>query len=192
MIQIFKARISKTLSSAIGLLTIAAAAALTPSPARAAVPDPACKPGLDAMIKQMTTPHHAYMTEVAQLSGGKPVNNESISTGSAIYIQIKGQWRRSPMTPQDMKKQEEENARNAKSRTCHYLRDEPVQGEAAAVYRVQEDTEDQKTDSTVWVSKRTGLPLRIENDLDVGDKMGKRHLSIRYDYANVKAPAGVK
>ena len=41
------------------------------------------------------------------------------------------------MSIQDMRKQQEENVRNAKSMTCRYLRDEAVDGEAAAVYRSQ-------------------------------------------------------
>jgi hypothetical protein len=41
------------------------------------------------------------------------------------------------------------------------------------------------------VAKGSGLILRLEEDLDVGDG-DKRHISMRYDYTNVQAPAGVK
>ncbi|HEY0557479.1 MAG TPA: hypothetical protein VGG20_24700 [Thermoanaerobaculia bacterium] len=160
-------------------------------PARAVTVDPACKPGLDAILKQIGTPTHIYATEVPAHGGKKPEVRETIYAGGAIYIQIKGQWKRSPISTQDMRKQEEENVRNAKSMSCRYLRDEAVNGESAAVYRAQDVTDVGSSDVTLWVSKRTGLPLRGENDLDTGggDKM---HLSIRYDYAGVKAPAGVK
>ncbi len=159
-------------------------------PARAAAVDPACKPGIDAMMKQIATPTHLYATE-ASARGGKPEVRESIYSGGAIYIQMRGQWKRSPMSTQEMRKQQEENVRNAKSMSCRYLRDEAVNGESAAVYRTQSVTEVGSSDATLWISKRTGLPLRTENDLDTGggDKM---HLAIRYDYAGVKAPAGVK
>jgi hypothetical protein len=33
--------------------------------------------------------------------------------------------------------------------------------------------------------------LRTEEDVDAGDA-GKRHISIRYEYADVRPPAGVK
>jgi hypothetical protein len=35
------------------------------------------------------------------------------------------------------------------------------------------------------------LVLRTEQDMDIGDGV-KRHISIRYEYANIHAPAGVK
>jgi hypothetical protein len=154
--------------------------------------DAACKPVLDAIAKQIGTPTHLFMTETAAFRSGKTETMESIYSGGAIYVQVKGQWRRSPMTTQEMRQQQEENQRNAKSLSCRYLRDEAVAGEAAAVYRSQGATEDSKSDATMWVSKRTGLPLKHEIDLDVGGKLGKSHRSIRYDYADVRPPAGVK
>jgi hypothetical protein len=159
-------------------------------PARAANVDPACKPGLDAILKQIATPTHVYATEVSA-PGRKPEIHESIYSGGAIYIQLRGQWKRSPLSTQEMRKQQEDNVRNAKSMSCHFLRDETVNGEGAAVYRAQTVTEAMKSEATLWVSKRTGLPLRSENDLDSGGG-GKMHLTIRYDYNNVQPPAGVK
>ena len=156
-------------------------------PARAA--DAACKPVLDAMMKQIATPPHVYATETSALRGGKPEPRESIYAGGAIYVQMKGQWKRSPISTEDMRRRQETNVRNAKSMTCRYLRDETVNGEAAAVYYSQGETEAGKSEATLWVSKRTGLPLRSENDIDTGDK-DKMHMAIRYDYAGVRPPAG--
>ncbi len=152
---------------------------------------PSCKPAVDAMLKQIATPTHVYATEVAARRGGKPQVNESIYAGGAIYVQVKGVWRRSPMSVQDMQKQQEENQLHAKSMACRYLRDETIDGESAAVYRAQADSEAGKSDATLWISKRTGLPLRSENDLGAGEA-DKMHLSIRYVYAGVRPPAGVK
>jgi hypothetical protein len=47
-------------------------------------------------------------------------------------------------------------------------------------------------DTTVWISKSKGLPLRADIDIDVGGSMGKSHKSIRFDYVNVHPPAGVQ
>ena len=152
--------------------------------------DPSCKPATDAMMKQLATPTHVFSTEAAP-GGGRSEAKETIYAGGAIYVKVKGAWRRSPISVQQMREQQEENQRNAKSMNCQYLRDETVHGEAVAVYRAQSDVEGVKSDATVWVSKRTGLPLRSEDDVDTGDKM-KRHLSIRYDYADVRPPAGVR
>lgn len=173
-------------ASAIALLILTPLAAVRP--ARAAAVDPACKPVLDSLAKQYSTPVHLYMTQVAAFRGGKPQSSESIFAGGAIYIQVRGTWKRSPMSLEEMRRQREENIRDAKSMSCRYLRDEAVDGEAAAVYSSQSETEDTKSSSTLWVSKRTGLPLKNEIDLDTGGKLGKEHSSVRYDYSNVRPP----
>jgi hypothetical protein len=176
-------------ASAIALLILTP---LAVRPARAAAVDPACKPVLDSMAKQYSTPVHLYMTQVVDLRGSKPRSSESIFDGGTIYVQVRGKWTRSSMSLEGMRRQHEENIRNAKSMSCRYLRDEAVDGEAAAVYSSRSETEDAKSSSTLWVSKRTGLPLKIEIDIDSGGTLGKQHNSVRYDYSNVRPPAGVK
>lgn len=176
-------------ASAIALLILMP---LAVRPARAAAVDPACKPVLDSLAKQYSTPVHIYMTQVGELRGGKPRSAESIFAGGTIYIQMRGKWMRSPMSLEEMRRQREENIRDAKSMSCRYLRDEAVDGEAAAVYSSQSETEDAKSSSTLWVSKRTGLPLKNEIDIDTGGTQGKEHSSVRYDYSNVRPPAGVR
>ena len=94
------------------------------------------------------------------------------------------------MTPQDMLKQEEENIRDSKS-TCRHVRDEMVNGEAAALYMGHSENDGVKSDAQTWISKSRGLPLKTEEDIDTGDG-DKRHMSIRYEYSNVRAPAGVQ
>ena len=68
------------------------------------------------------------------------------------------------------------------------MREESLNGEPAAVYKVHSETEAAKTDGQVWISKSKGLPLRQELDMDVGGSAGKSHREMRYDYANVKPP----
>jgi hypothetical protein len=174
------------------LLVVPALLALSIAlPTRAEVP-PACRPVIDAIMKQIGTPTHMYMTETAAFRGGKPTTAESIYAGGAIYIQIHGMWRRSPMTTAEMTKQQEENQKNLKAASCRYLRDETMNGEPAVVYVEHSESEGATSDATTWVSKSRGLPLRLDSDIDAGGKMGKTHRSIRYEYSNVQAPAGVK
>lgn len=91
-----------------------------------------------------------------------------------------------------MLEQQKENQRNAQAMSCRYLRDETVDGEAAAVYFTQTtEARTGKSQATVWVSKRTGLPLRSEDDIGAGDQ-DTLHMVLHYDYANVRPPAGVK
>jgi hypothetical protein len=176
-------------AGAIALLLATAAG----QPAHAAAIDATCKMLFDATTKQLTTPTHVVATEVSARHGGKPTTLEMIYAGGAVYMKLDGQWKRSGMTAQDMLKQEEENRRNAKSLSCRYLRDETVDGEATAVYSLQSvSDEDTKSGTTLWLSKRSGLPVRSDIQLDLGDKSSNQHLTTRYDYANVRPPAGVK
>ena len=66
--------------------------------------------------------------------------------------------------------------------TCKYLRDEAADGEAAVVYSDNFTGKAAKTEGQIWVSKKTGLVLRQEVDVDLGAK-GKGHQSIRFDYS---------
>jgi hypothetical protein len=102
--------------------------------------DPVCQPVIDASAKILTIPTHITSTTTAIYTGGKPRSNESIYAGNAIYVNVGGKWTRSKMTPQEMLKMEQEN-REGKKGSCHYVREESVNGEAAALYAEQSDTE---------------------------------------------------
>lgn len=163
------------------------------TPARAAVVD--C-PALDAMEKLLGTTAHVYSQ---QTGAGRVKNSETIYSGGAVYVLVDGKWTRSPMTAKDMENLEKENRRKLKVASCSHLRDESANGEAASVYTVHTETEVRrtavrtwKTDTLIWISRANGLPLRSESDLDVGDNLGKGHLSVRYEYRNVQPPAGVQ
>jgi hypothetical protein len=73
--------------------------------------------------------------------------------------------------------------------TCSYLRDETVDGQAAAVYREQYQSKVGSTDAQIWISKSSGLVLREEQDGNVTGK-GKGHISYRWTSAEpVRAAA---
>jgi hypothetical protein len=85
---------------------------------------------------------------------------------------------------------EEQNIKSSKY-TCRYLRDEPVNGEPAAVYSPHSEREDLeiKSDGQLWISKSRGLPLRQELEImESGDKPDVNHHSIRYESTNVRPP----
>jgi hypothetical protein len=157
------------------------------SPAARAQGD--CKPVHDAIDKMSTVSSHAYETESNPARTGTGVtNHEVIRTGGTVYVLMNGKWKKSPMSSADMRAQEEENWKNAKNVSCKHLRDESVKGESAAVYSTHNENEDSKEDGQVWVSKSKGLPLREEQDVDLGSG-DKQHMSTRYEYNNVQAPA---
>jgi hypothetical protein len=149
-----------------------------------------CQPLFDALTKVTKTPTHIYVTaNDATNTGGKARTYETIYATGSVYMKVKGSWVRSPVTPQQVVKQEQENWQNGKL-TCRYLRDESVSGEAATVYSMHGETSDpdQKFDGQVWISKSRGLPLRREQDIDGGNGVGKNRQSVRYEYANVQPP----
>jgi len=169
------------------VLAALVAACCVSTPAVAAA-DAACQPIFDAATKIFVVPTHAYTTQV--LPGGKSRNLETIYTNNAIYATYNGKWIRSKMTAQDMLKQEQENIRDAKT-SCRHVRDELVNGDLAALYLAHSDNDGIKSDAQTWISKSKGLPLKTEEDLDTGGG-DKRHWSIRYEYSNVRPPAGVQ
>lgn len=162
------------------LFAFVSAALLAAAPAIAQI-SPACKPVLDAEIKLATAPHHAVSTE----SDSKTII-EMITADGANYVKTRGAWRKSPMTPQDNVAREQENIKNAKVYNCSRLPDDNVDGMPTFVYKAHSETPDVGSgDAQIWLSKATGLPLRTEEDVNTGTN---RHLSIKYDYANIHAP----
>jgi hypothetical protein len=162
-------------------------AAVLISPAARAQSD--CKIVRDAVDKLTTVPNHAYETETNPARPAEGASNhEVIHTGGTIYVLMNGKWKKSPMSEAQMRAQEQENWKNAKNVSCKHLRDESVKGESAALYSTHNEDADSKEDGQVWVSKSKGLPVREEQDVDLGSG-DKHHMSIRYEYNNVQAPA---
>lgn len=174
---------------AVVLSLVVALAAALPAAISAQVIPSACQPLLEAQRKEIMTPHHSYQTETRR--DGKATSGELISIGGATYILYDGKWRRSPITPQENLDQMKENIANATKIECHNAGTESVAGMAAAVYTSHNEGEAGTADARHWVATGSGMLLRTEEDIDAGGG-DKRHISIRYDYTNVTAPAGVK
>ena len=179
------------LHHALQLLAAACCIAAIPGRASAQKTPAACQPLIDAARKTILTPNHLYETEGSGRRGDNARSVETISTGGATYVQMNGTWRRSPMTPKQAAAQMDTNVATATVYTCTHVGDESVAGTATAVYTSHTENEGVKADARTWVAKSSGLFLRTEEDVDTGGG-DKRHMSIRYEYTNVQAPAGVK
>jgi hypothetical protein len=151
-----------------------AAALLSP-----ALADGACQPLIDAMIKFAATPSHGYV------SGAGVKAAEMIRTGGALYVLTKGKWITVPLDPEEEMSDLKEKLGASSSATCAAAPGETVEGQPTQVYTAHTVTEDVTSDSKTWVATATGLPVRQEIRTDDG-----RVRSIRFDYANVAAPAG--
>jgi hypothetical protein len=124
------------------------------SASRTAVPDTLCTLIDHAYIKSITT---SLRSHIVRKSTG------AMSEGPhAGYAQIAG----------------------PASATCSYVRDEPVNGEAASVYRQDANKDDAggARSTLIWISKTSGLPLRQEQDADFGDG-AKGHESLLFNWA---------
>ena len=143
---------------------------------------PSCKPVIDAMLKVATTPHHVVSNDE------RSARSEVIVADNTTYVLTRGAWRKSPMTPQDQRQQEQENIKDAKVYTCTKVRTESVNGIAAVAYRVHSETPDVgSSDGTVWIAPSLGLPVKTDEDLTLLEG-SKKHISITWDYTNIHAP----
>lgn len=145
-----------------------------------------CQPVFDALQKLVTTPSHSYTTSTAA-KGGMPRTAETIMVQGKKYIRVNGKWMDTRVTTQEVLEQEKESEKNGKA-SCQLVRSESVNGESASLYHLQRTTEDFKEDSQIWISTARGLPLREEQDIDMGGAIGKRHNSAHFEYGNVQPP----
>ena len=171
------------------VVTALFAAAISAAPAFAQATVPAeCQPMMAAGEKQFTVPSHAVMTTTGM--GPAPMTSEVVNIEGTTYVKVMDHWMKSPMSSADLAKQAKAKMSVGKT-SCTQQADESVGGVAANVYSSHTDTEHGGTDSQVWVAKSTGLPLRSEIEMTMsGGK--KSHVSVKYDYENVKVPEGVK
>jgi hypothetical protein len=143
-----------------------------------------CKVVLEAASKTQTAATHTYTTmNVA----GTAQAVEIIYLPGVMYTRMNGKWSRSPMTPQELAEMRRPKA-NTDTETCKYLKDEPVNGEMTALYSAHEVSPKGAVDTQVWISKSKGYLLRQEMDIDTGGTGGKSHMSMRFEYGDVKPP----
>ena len=171
----------------VAIASMAAAFSLTPLHAA-----DACRSIASATAKIWEIPVHLYLNQTFGARGLAARSSESIYVGGAIYVTVGGRWTRSRASIADLKSAQAEGKDSVAKPSCRYLRDEAVDGEAAAVYFEHHEGDGYKTDVTVWISKSRNVPLRSESDMDTGGADGKSRSAIRYDYKNVQPPPGVK
>ena len=158
-----------------------------PAAAQGTVP-PECQPIMAAGDKQFTVPSHAFISSKGL--GPTPMQSEAISINGATYVMVHDRWMRSPQTSQQLAQQAKEKVKTATVYTCKQLADETVGTTLANVYTSHTETGTGTTDTQLWIAKTTGLPLKSEVDLSSNGH--KSHMSVRYEYENVKVPAGVQ
>jgi hypothetical protein len=148
--------------------------------------DAACQSVIAALEKNLTTPYQIYMTHTnAALHNGKPVISETVFVGGVKYVMVNAKWTTIPVSTEDNKTIEAEIRKNS---TCHYVRDESVNGESTTLFAMHTYTDDETSDNQIWISKSKGLILKQESDIEISSNFPKTHASARYEYSNVVAP----
>jgi hypothetical protein len=151
--------------------------------------DATCNAVLAALDKNFTVPYHMYMTQTsAALQNGKPMSTEMVYAGGKRYVLFDGKWNVSDISDDDMKAMQLKARQTAKNLSCHYVKDETVNGESAALFATHGESEHGKDDNQIWISKSKGLIVKQETDIDIGAGRPKTHMSVRYEYTNVQAP----
>lgn len=178
----------RTLRSSAAVATaLLAATLLRAAAANADAAD--CASANKATLALEQIPNHQYVTSVEPGSKGAPITMEIITLADAKYMGSNGNWTKSSFNSQQAVRDEQEKIDKAKQRTCRFLRDESIHGEATAVYSVHDETPGAKSDTQIWVAKRNGLPVKLETDITFNGTNGKTHISDRIDLGNVKAPS---
>lgn len=145
----------------------------------------ACQPLTDAMTLLARTPNHQYISETAAYKHGTR-ESEVIETGTTLYLKVNGKWHSQPYEAK-AKVTELGRAVPARNSNCTNAGSNDVDGQAAVLFRVHDQNDDDVIESQVWIGAN-GLPLRQVIDTDVGGALGKSHREIRFDYANAQAP----
>jgi hypothetical protein len=154
----------------------------------AAADDAACQTVLDAIIQQAAVPVHQKISIESAAAPGKPLQSKMIRTGDTLYMQVRGQW---TSRPYDGEKavNDARAAMQKAEHSCSRVRSEAVDGQPAELYSVQSKTVSGGTDSQIWISHASGLPLRQHTVmLEQGSAKGQH--DVRFDYTNVAAPQG--
>ena len=148
-----------------------------------------CTAILDAMVKMATTPVRQKVS--IKMPGTRPpLQTESIRIGDTMYMQARGQWFTQPYDGQKIAANARQ-ALDAAPHTCSREGSEPVNGQPADIYRMENAASGSKSESRIWISPTSGLPLRQHTILLEGANANGEH-EARYDYTNVTPPPGVK
>lgn len=151
-----------------------------------------CSAVYAAGIRQAST---SYRASVATTHVTLPPNvpaalaparvTDMVYDGKALYLMINGKWISRPMTAAMQLAQIAENKKRGHA-SCAKLADSAVAGEAAAVYATHDQIPEGTTDTKIWISTKSGLPLRA--DITIALHPGGQTTSTIFHYGNVTPP----
>jgi outer membrane lipoprotein-sorting protein len=112
-----------------------------------------------------------------------------IRTGDTLYMQIRGQWTSRPYDGQKAVNDARQAMQKAEH-SCTRVRSETVDGQPADLYSVEAKTASGGTDSQIWISPASGLPLR-QHTVMLDQGSAKAQHDVHFDYVDVGAPQSI-
>lgn len=163
--------------------------------------DAACKGLADAMLTNANTPYHSvgsisFDPKDPPVPGSaglpKTVPTETIFTGTQVFVKLpNGQWKDVHADLVDLRSKVRQSATSFTD--CAHLPNDTVDGKDLAVYTGADKTDTMNVSTKVWVAPDNGALIRSETDIAgptaPDGKVRHQHLSLHYDYADIKAPA---
>jgi hypothetical protein len=141
---------------------------------------------MSSLSKYISTPSHMY-SESTKGTQSAVQKTETIYTGTQRFLLTVQGWMVNPMSSEELQVQTQKNLSTAH---CKYIRDESVGAERTALYAFQVTNEFANAEGHLWISKRSGLPVKQEQTINSGDTPADtRHISERMSYDDVKAPS---
>ena len=160
------------------IFALAALALCTLTAVRGADLSADCKPVFAAMEKSLQVNHATTSTHGADVVHG-------VTVDGTVYLQMRGAWRKSPISVQDNLAMSRENLKDAREYSCKALPDSVVDGTPVANYATRTVNDDTVIDSRIAIAKDSGLAVSVENRR-TGETGGD--VVTKYSYGNVKAP----
>jgi hypothetical protein len=138
-----------------------------------------------ASIAQAKVPR--ALVHVMTLPGQAPQRSEMISIDEKAYTKMNGKWSVIPFSAKDQIDMiNTPHPHNRDTVTCHATVGDPINGEPSSLMTMHESGP-KTSDARMWISTRTGLPLRSEIRLGDGTLVADE-----FRYEHVQAPAGMK
>lgn len=139
-----------------------------------------------ATKKLLGTPHHSF-SYVTVGGSVETVTSEMIVLGSLTYVRQGNEGWHNGLSVEELESRYRERWSRAKQLNCAYMRDELLSGELVAHYYIREDLDGSTDDTDLWITRREGLILRSESDIN--ERRGRTvHTSIKHEFNNVEAP----
>ena len=146
-----------------------------------------CTLASDAAIAQAKVPH--AVIRVTTVPGKPATEVEMIFVADRAYTQTNGTWQSMPSSAQDQIATISAASKRAEQtpHTCQKVGGGPINGEATALIVMHSETNGKASDARIWISDKTGLPLKSEIHLSSGTV-----ITDDFRYTNIEAPPGSK